>query len=50
MEVESNMTFGHPFLAHTAAHAAHAGVDDEKVAKVWEFETSGLITWMEANR
>ena len=30
--------------AHTAAHAAHAGVDAEKVAAVWEFETSDLFT------
>lgn len=30
--------------AHTGAHAAHAGVDAEKVALVWEFETSDLFT------
>lgn len=30
--------------AHTAAHAAHAGVDPQKVAAVWEFETSELFT------
>lgn len=30
--------------AHTAAHAAHAGVDAEKIAHLWEFETSDLFT------
>jgi uncharacterized peroxidase-related enzyme len=30
--------------AHTAAHAAHIGVDDEKIERVWEFETSDLFT------
>lgn len=30
--------------AHTATHAAHAGVDDAKVVKLWEFETSELFT------
>ena len=30
--------------AHTAAHAAHLGVDDEKIEHVWEFETSDLFT------
>ena len=30
--------------AHTAAHAANAGVTDEKIAKVWEFETSDLFS------
>jgi uncharacterized peroxidase-related enzyme len=30
--------------AHTAAHASHAGVSDEKIAKVWEFETSELFS------
>ena len=29
--------------AHTAAHASHAGVDDAKIEKVWEFETSDLF-------
>ena len=29
--------------AHTGAHAAAAGVDAAKVAKVWEFETSDLF-------
>lgn len=30
--------------AHTAAHAARAGVDADKVANVWEFETSELFS------
>lgn len=30
--------------AHTAIHASRLGVDDEKIAKVWEFETSELFT------
>lgn len=30
--------------AHTAAHASHAGVDDEKLEHLWEFETSDLFT------
>ena len=30
--------------AHTAAHASHGGVSDEKIAKVWEFETSELFS------
>ncbi len=30
--------------AHTSAHAAHAGVDTDKVAQVWEFETSDLFS------
>lgn len=30
--------------AHTAAHAARAGVDAEKVAEVWSFETSDRFT------
>jgi uncharacterized peroxidase-related enzyme len=34
--------------AHTAAHAAHIGVDDKKIEAVWEFETSDLFT--EADR
>jgi AhpD family alkylhydroperoxidase len=29
--------------AHTGAHAAAAGVDAEKIAKVWEFESSDLF-------
>lgn len=30
--------------AHTAAHASHAGVDNAKIAQVWEFETSDLFS------
>lgn len=30
--------------AHTAAHAVHAGVPNEKIANVWEFETSDLFS------
>ncbi len=30
--------------AHTAAHAANLGVDAEKIAAVWEFETSDRFT------
>jgi len=30
--------------AHTAAHAAHEGVDVEKLEKLWEFETSELFS------
>jgi uncharacterized peroxidase-related enzyme len=30
--------------AHTAAHAAHIGVDDEKIEHVWGFETNALYT------
>ncbi len=30
--------------AHTAAHAAHLGVDGQKIEQVWEFETSDLFT------
>lgn len=26
--------------AHTAAHASEAGIDDDKIANVWEFETN----------
>jgi len=29
--------------AHAASHASHAGVSDEKIVKVWEFETSELF-------
>ncbi|MGH1488651.1 MAG: carboxymuconolactone decarboxylase family protein [Acidimicrobiales bacterium] len=30
--------------AHTATHAAHAGVDADKVAAIWEFETNELFS------
>lgn len=30
--------------AHTAAHAAHIGVDTAKIEAVWEFETNDLFT------
>lgn len=30
--------------AHTATHAAHTGVDVEKIENLWEFETSNLFT------
>jgi uncharacterized peroxidase-related enzyme len=30
--------------AHTATHAAHLGVDAEKIAAVWEFESDDLFT------
>jgi len=30
--------------AHTAAHAAHLGVDSAKIEAVWEFETNELFT------
>ena len=30
--------------AHTAAHAAHLGVDSAKVEAVWEFETNDLFS------
>lgn len=30
--------------AHTAAHAAHLGVDAEKIAAVWEFESDDRFT------
>lgn len=30
--------------AHTATHAAHTGVDVEKIERLWEFETSDLFT------
>ncbi|MGI9600305.1 MAG: carboxymuconolactone decarboxylase family protein [Acidimicrobiales bacterium] len=29
--------------AHTAAHAAHAGADPDKIEAVWEFETNDLF-------
>jgi len=31
-------------VAHTGSNAHRSGVDDEKVAKIWEFETSDLFT------
>jgi AhpD family alkylhydroperoxidase len=30
--------------AHTATHASHQGVDDAKIAELWEFETSPRFT------
>ncbi len=30
--------------AHTGAHAVHAGVDPDKIERVWEFETSDLFS------
>ena len=30
--------------AHTATHAAHLGVSDEKIEALWEFDTSELFT------
>lgn len=30
--------------AHTATHASHMGIDDTKIANVWEFETNELFS------
>jgi uncharacterized peroxidase-related enzyme len=31
-------------MAHTAGHALHSGIDDAKLAAVWEYRTSPLFT------
>lgn len=34
----------HYCMAHTAGHALHSGIDDAKLAAVWEYRTSPLFT------